>query len=104
MRRNRGWRVGAVMVTFLLLLFGALELDAWARAGGGRSFGGGNYRSFSTPYSGFSCPVPRSVSPSYQAPSPAGTQSWDNGGFIGSASALRDICRIVKEDAPAVED
>jgi hypothetical protein len=73
---------------FLFLFFGALELEAWARAGGGRSFGGGSSRSFSTPYRGYSSPSQRNESRSYQAPSqPAapsapGSQPWGGGGFL----------------------
>ena len=88
MRRGGGWRVGAVVVMFLFLFFGALELDAWARAGGGRSFGGGSSRSFSTPYRGNSSPSQRNENRSYQAPSqPAApsapaSQPWSGGGFL----------------------
>ncbi|MBI4537435.1 MAG: Tim44 domain-containing protein [candidate division NC10 bacterium] len=84
MRRNRGWRIGAVMVAFLFLLFGALELEAWARAGGGRSFGGGSSRSFSSPYRGFSSPAPQGGYRSYQTPSPSQAPSWAGGGFLRS--------------------
>ncbi len=84
MGRNRGNWVSAVLVTFLLLFFGVLQMDAWARAGGGRSFGGGSYRSFSSPYSGFSSGFPRSGYPSYQTPSMPGTSSWGGGGFMRS--------------------
>lgn len=88
MRRERGWRVSAVVVMFLFLFFGALELEAWARAGGGRSFGGGSSRSFSTPYRGNSSPSQRNEYRSYQAPSqPAApsapaSQPWGGGGFL----------------------
>ena len=86
MPRNRGWQVGTVMVMFLFLLFGAFQMDAWARAGGGRSFGGGSSRSFSSPYRGFSSPAPWSTSPSYQTPNPSApsstTPSWGGGGFM----------------------
>ena len=88
MPRNRGWQVGTVMVMFLFLLFGAFQMDAWARAGGGRSFGGGSSRSFSSPYRGFSSPAPWSTSPSYQTPNPSApsstTPSWGGGGFMRS--------------------
>ena len=90
MRRHGGWRVGAVVVMFLFLFFGDLELDAWGRAGGGRSFGGGSSRSFSTPYRGYSSPSQRNEYRSYQAPSqPAApsapaSQPWGGGGFLRS--------------------
>ncbi len=88
MGRRGEWRVGAVVVMFLFLFFGALELEAWARAGGGRSFGGGSSRSFSSPYRGYSSPSQRNEYRSYQAPSqPAApsapaSQSWSGGGFF----------------------
>lgn len=90
MWRGLGWRVGAVTVMLLFLFFGALELEAWARAGGGRSFGGGSSRSFSLPYRSYSSPMQRYDSRSYQRPSqpvapgaPAG-QPWGGGGFFRS--------------------
>ncbi len=84
MKRTRGWRLGTVTVLFLFLFFGALQMDAWARAGGGRSFGGGSYRSFSSPYSGYSSGFPRSAYPSYQIPSTSGNSPWSGGGFMRS--------------------
>ncbi len=90
MRRGRGWRVGTVMAMFLFLFFGALELDAWARAGVGRSFGGGSSRSFSTPYQGYSSPGQRNEYRSNQAPrqpvapSAPASQPWGGGGFLRS--------------------
>lgn len=90
MRRGGGWRMGAVMAMFLFLSFGALELDAWARAGGGRSFGGGSSRSFSTPYRGYSSPSQRGEYRSNQAPrqpaapSAPASQPWGGGGFLRS--------------------
>lgn len=88
MGRDRGWRVSAVMVVFLFLFFGTLEPDAWARAGGGRSFGGGSSRSFSTPYRSYSSPAPGNDYRSYQTPSPSAppstTPSWGGGGFMRS--------------------
>lgn len=90
MRRGHGWRLGAVVVMFLFLFFGALELNAWARAGGGRSFGGGSSRSFSSPYRGYSGPSQRNEYRSYQTPrQPAApgapvSQPWGGGGFLRS--------------------
>ncbi len=89
MRRGGGWRVAAMLGMFLLL-FSALEGDAWARAGGGRSFGGGSSRSFSSPYRSYSSPMQRYDFRLYQRPSqpvapgaPAG-QPWGGGGFLRS--------------------
>jgi predicted lipid-binding transport protein (Tim44 family) len=95
MRGSRGWRVGAVAVTLLLLSFGILEVDAWARAGGGRSFGGGSARSFSSPYRGFGGSGLQNPYRSYDAPrqpiapgAPAG-KAWGGGGFLrGLAGGL----------------
>ncbi|MBI2562831.1 MAG: TIM44-like domain-containing protein, partial [candidate division NC10 bacterium] len=78
------------MAMFLFLFFGALELDAWARAGGGRSFGGGSSRSFSAPYRGYSGPSQRNEYRSNQAsrqpvaPSAPAGQPWGGGGFLRS--------------------
>jgi predicted lipid-binding transport protein (Tim44 family) len=75
---------------FLILFFGALELDAWARAGGGRSFGGGSSRSFSSPYRGFGGSGLQNSSRSYEAPRPpiapsaSAGQAWGGGGFLRS--------------------
>jgi predicted lipid-binding transport protein (Tim44 family) len=75
---------------FLFLFFGTLELDAWARAGGGRSFGGGSSRSFSTPYRSYNGPSQRNEYRSYQtptqpaAPSVPTSQPWGGGGFLRS--------------------
>ena len=88
MRHGKRWKGITVLATFLLLFFGALELDAWARAGGGRSFGGGSSRSFSTPYRGYNSPSQRGESRSYQtpkqpaAPSAPASQPWGGGGFL----------------------
>ncbi len=92
MPRNRGWRVGTVMVMFLFLLFGGFQMDAWARAGGGRSFGGGSSRSFSTPYRSYSSPAPGNDYRSYQTPSPSApsstSPSWGGGGFMRSLAGM----------------
>lgn len=90
MRRGGGWRVGAMVVMFLFLFFGPLELNTWARAGGGRSFGGGSSRSFSSPYRGYSSPSQGNEYRSYQtptqpaAPSAPASQPWGGGGFLRS--------------------
>lgn len=90
MQGRGNWWVAAWVVTVLLLLLDVLEVDAWARAGGGRSFGGGSSRSFSTPYGGYSSPSQRNEYRSYDAPSqPAApsappSQPWGGGGFLRS--------------------
>ncbi len=91
MRRDGGWRVAAMFV-MLLLSFSALEVDAWARAGGGRSFGGGSSRSFSVPYRGYSGPSrPYGYDPRpYRTPAQSATPDapanspWGGGGFLRS--------------------
>jgi len=55
---NRKLRNGAVIFTFLLFFFSIFEMDAFARAGGGRSSGSRGSRSSAPPRS-------------YQAPKPA---------------------------------
>ncbi len=90
MRRNSRWWVVPVIVTLLFIISSAVGPEAWARAGGGRSFGGGSYRSFSSPYSGFGSSAPWNGSRAYQTPSPSaspsalGTSSWGGGGFMRS--------------------
>jgi predicted lipid-binding transport protein (Tim44 family) len=78
------------MAISTFLLVGSLAMDAWARAGGGRSFGGGGSRSFSMPYRGSSSPrQPNEYRPS-QGPQQPGTlgaparQAWGGGGFLRS--------------------
>ncbi len=87
---ERRGRTAVVLAMFLILFFGVLQLDAWARAGGGRSFGGGSSRSFSSPYRGFGGSGVQDPSRSYEAPrepvtpnAPAG-QAWGGGGFLRS--------------------
>jgi predicted lipid-binding transport protein (Tim44 family) len=95
MPHHRGWVKGIALGAFFILFFGVLELDAWARAGGGRSFGGGSSRSFSTPYRSFGGSGLGSQSRAYEAPrqplgstAPAG-QAWGGGGFLrGLAGGL----------------
>ncbi len=88
MQRVRRWWMGGIMAMSVFLLLGSLELDAWARAGGGRSFGGGSFRSFSTPYRSYSNPSQRNEYPSSQVPWQPGTsgalpsQPWGGGGFL----------------------
>ncbi len=88
MQRGRGWRIAATMAMSVFMLLGSLELNAWARAGSGRSFGGGSSRSFSTPYRGSSSPSQQNEYRSSQIPRQPGTpgapasQPWGGGGFL----------------------
>ncbi len=95
MPHHRGWVKGIALGAFLVLLFGVLELDAWARAGGGRSFGGGSSRSFSTPYRSYGSSGLGSQPRAYEAPRPPlgssapAVQPWGGGGFLrGLAGGL----------------
>jgi predicted lipid-binding transport protein (Tim44 family) len=90
MLANRWARSGLVLFTLLFLL-SVLEIDAWARAGGGSSMGSRGSRSFSAPRS-TPAPAPSSPSqgsgqfntPAAPAPSPLG-----GGGFLrGMAGGL----------------
>ncbi len=88
MRRGRGWRISGIIAISIFLLVGSLAMDAWARASGGRSFGGGSSRSFSTPYRSYSNPSQRNEYPSSQVPRQPGTpgalssQPWGGGGLL----------------------
>ena len=90
MRRGRGSRISGILAISMLVLLGCLEMDAWARAGGGRSFGGGSSRSFSTPYRSYSSPGQRSDSGASQFPQQPGplgaraSQPWGGAGFLRS--------------------
>ncbi len=90
MQRGRGWRIAATMAMSVFLLLGSLELNAWARVGGGRSFGGGSSRSFSTPYRSYTGPGQRNEYGASQTPQQPGTlgaparQPWGGGGFLRS--------------------
>jgi predicted lipid-binding transport protein (Tim44 family) len=83
MSANRWARCGLVIFSLFFLL-SVLEIDAWARAGGGRSFGSTGSRSFSAPRS---TPAPAPSSPSQgsrqlnTAPAPA-SSPFGGGGFL----------------------
>ncbi|MCE5264052.1 MAG: Tim44 domain-containing protein [Deltaproteobacteria bacterium] len=90
MSANRWVRSGVILFSLFFLL-SILEIDAWARVGGGGSFGSRGSRSFSVPRS---TPAPTPSSPSQRsgqfsnpaapAPSPLG-----GGGFLrGMAGGL----------------
>ncbi len=76
--RNKAWlRKGFVCLAFLFFLGYALEMDSYARVGGGRSSGFRGSRTYSAPAS------PSSPSRSYQAPSQApGGGAFGGGGFL----------------------
>jgi predicted lipid-binding transport protein (Tim44 family) len=76
MSMNTGRRYAIVLVAFLFSLFYVLEVDSFARIGGGGSFGSRGSRSFSAP----SRSAPSSPSRSYQSPS---QPSQPGGGLFG---------------------
>jgi predicted lipid-binding transport protein (Tim44 family) len=79
------WTKGVLTLFALLFLFAwAFQLDAWARAGGGRSTGGRGSRSMSAPkpYTGSSPTTPTPTRP-YVAPGGTAPQP-SSGGFMRS--------------------
>jgi len=85
MSANRWARIGLVFFSLFFLL-SVLEIDAWARAGGGRSMGSAGSRSFTSPRS-TPAPAPSSPSPGSKqfntAPAPA-PSPFGGGGFLRS--------------------
>ena len=90
MSANRWARSGLVLFSLFFLL-SVLEIDAWARVGGGRSFGSMGSRTFSAPRT---TPAPAPVSPSqgsgrYGAPAAPPSSPFGGGGFLrGMAGGL----------------
>ena len=83
---NNRWALSGLVIFTLFFLVSVLEIDAWARAGGGRSMGSRGSRSFSTPRS---TPAPSPASPSqgsrqYNAPSAPASSPFGGGGFLRS--------------------
>lgn len=84
---NRYARCGLVLFSLFFLLT-VLEIDAWARAGGGRSFGSRGSRSFTAPRSA-PAPAPAAPSQGTRQFSPAQTAPSAGGGFLrGMAGGL----------------
>jgi predicted lipid-binding transport protein (Tim44 family) len=92
---RKNWKVGVTLLIFLFFFIGIMELDAFARAGGGMSSGSRGSRSFSSPSRSSSAPSPSSPSmaPSQpMTPQMPGQQPsmWRSlamgvaGGFLGS--------------------
>lgn len=78
---NKTWLKYALLgITGLFFLFYALEVDSFARVGGGRSSGFRGSRSYSSP----SRSMPSSPSRSYQTPSQPGGGMFGGGGFLRS--------------------
>ena len=75
------WALGGLMIFTLFFVLSILEIDAWARAGGGRSFGSMGSRSFSTPRS-TPAPAPSSPSRQYGTPAQPTSSPFGGGGFL----------------------
>jgi predicted lipid-binding transport protein (Tim44 family) len=78
------WAKGGLVLLTLFFLLSVLEIDGWARAGGGRSMGSSGSRSFSTPR-----PAPSPVTPSqgsrqFGAPASPASSPFGGGGFLRS--------------------
>jgi predicted lipid-binding transport protein (Tim44 family) len=92
---QKHWKIGVTIFIFLFFFIGILELDAFARAGGGMSSGSRGSRSFSSPSRSYSAPSQTrpSTAPSQpmtpQLP-PQQPSIWRSlamgvaGGFLGS--------------------
>lgn len=88
MLANR-WAKGGLVLLTLFFALSVLEIDAWARAGGGRSFGSSGSRSFSTPRSTPSPMTPSQGSRQYGTPSAPASSPFGGGGFLrGMAGGL----------------
>jgi len=74
---QRKWmRTSMIVVLALFFVAWALELDVWARAGGGRSIGSRGSRSYSSPSKTYTSPQPtQPSSPSAMPSRPLGTLS-----------------------------
>ena len=80
---SRWARNGLMIFSLFFLVFYVLEIDAFARAGGGRSMGSMGSRSFSAPRS--SSPSPsRQFSPTPSSPMNQPFQQPQSGGFLRS--------------------
>lgn len=85
MFHNR-WALSGLVLFTVFFFLSILEIDAWARAGGGRSSGSRGSRSYTPPRS---TPAPAPVSPSqgsrqYGAPAAPAPSPLGGGGFLRS--------------------
>ena len=85
MLANRWARSGLVLFSLFFLL-SVMEIDAWARVGGGGSFGSRGSRSFTTPRS---TPAPTPAGPTqgsqqYNTPAAPAPSPFGGGGFLRS--------------------
>jgi predicted lipid-binding transport protein (Tim44 family) len=83
---NNRWASGGLVVFTLFFLLSVLEIDAWARVGGGSSMGSRGSRSYSAPRS---TPAPAPASPyqgagRYNTPAAPAPSPLGGGGFLRS--------------------
>jgi len=86
MKRNTLMKGGAVLIIALFMAVFVLELEAYARVGGGRSFGSRGSRSSYSPSKSYSS-QPSSPSRSMTSPTPAAPQAPQRGGFLRTLGA-----------------
>jgi predicted lipid-binding transport protein (Tim44 family) len=82
MQRNMRWAISMILMMMILATVPGLVLDANARAGGGRSFGGSGSRSYSPPSRSYSAPNP-SGAPAPAQPAGGGFLRSMGGGLLG---------------------
>ncbi len=83
---NNRWALSGLIIFTLFFFLSILEIDAWARIGGGRSMGSRGSRSYSPPRS---TPAPAPASPSrdtrqFNTPSAPAPSPFGGGGFLRS--------------------
>lgn len=85
MIRKYGQYFGLIILAVVFALL-ATEIEAWARAGGGRSFGSRGYRSYSSPSRNYYRPTTPPAQPRPEPQSPFATQAPapSGGGFARS--------------------
>ncbi len=85
---RKNWKIGVTIFIFLFFFIGIMELDAFARAGGGMSSGSRGSRSFSSPSRPYSAPAPsQPMTPQLPTQQPSMWRSLAMGvagGFLGS--------------------
>ncbi len=85
---RKNWKTGVTLFIFLFFFIGIMELDAFARAGGGMSSGSRGSRSFSSPSRPYSAPTPsQPMTPQLPQQQPSMWRSLAMGvagGFLGS--------------------
>ena len=82
MKRMTWARVLVVACAFLFFMFYVLDLDSWARVGGGSSSGSRGSRSYSSPSRPSPGPSQSYSSPTRPTPAPSQTPAPQSGGFM----------------------